>query len=108
MEAAAHTPGPWRATDAEAPAGVEISILASDDDEPRIASLGVGTRRARDEHRTNARLIAAAPAMLAALEIAVTTLEAAYIADRQNLSAKLAAQGGRAALALARGEVGRP
>lgn len=57
-----HTPGPWRFTVAD---GVPDAIVASNSDigSAPVAKIVLGT-----EHEANARLIASAPELLAALQ----------------------------------------
>ena len=108
---AKHTPGPWR--------------LWADEDRPdvnqRVGDYGIGspnpdgTRIAtvheyEDDTEANARLMAAAPALLSALEDAATHLDqAAYSLAQagkidQARAAEIDAQHALAALRLARGE----
>lgn len=97
---AAHTPGPWRVGDAgftvfgpkrEAPSPVRIATMP-----------GIGTPIPTDAVRANARLIAAAPDLLAACEDAAESLARLPDVDgawRATCLAQL-----RAAIARARGE----
>lgn len=70
MTESKHTPGPWIVCDKE----YSWPIIVSDDDRIAIAktdtSLFIGNRKTAipDEAHANARLIAAAPKMLSALE----------------------------------------
>jgi hypothetical protein len=66
-----HTPGPWF-TDVADPAFVNYNIYASD---TKICTMGIDM--GVEEEAANARLIAAAPDMLEALEIALSDLEQA-------------------------------
>jgi len=66
----AHTPGPWRVTEY----GGEIAIHAEDNTKIALPEKWFASDRA--EAAANARLIAAAPDLLAALEAAVAYLEA--------------------------------
>lgn len=83
-----HTPGPWTVFDEKW--GIGVTTDCAD-----IAHCGgFDTNRSRDEERANARLIAAAPDLLTALD------ELAFRAERHGVNAYEA----RVAIAKARGE----
>jgi hypothetical protein len=101
-----HTPGPWRVGNAgftvfgpktERPAPVVVAEIPPPT--PRVS---------REERKANARLIAAAPEVLAALETSLKWLEAAQADEPEDFDSpelRSAVDAARRAVALARGEV---
>lgn len=97
----AHTPGPWTATES---GGLLFVIDAGDYDHKADTGFFVGTVTdgGKEEHAANARLIAAAPDLLEALESLVSSewmVTHSWGGDRDAVMAKA-----RAAIAKARGE----
>ncbi len=91
----AHTPGPWHAANANEPKILHAFVISNDDGFGIIAT--VNLHRGKDapsEGESNARLIAAAPDLLAALKAVVA------IADRKTVEFDAA----RAAIAAAEGK----
>lgn len=71
----AHTPGPW-AADKEDELGFQADVLVADNRRKRIAACGHDGRWMADgEAEANARLIAAAPDLLAALKAMVASYD---------------------------------
>lgn len=73
----AHTPGPWRAELNAPTAAMPGHIICTDDDVRHpVASLWVGGgTKGKPTQVANAHLIAAAPELLEALEVAVLLME---------------------------------
>lgn len=90
MSDSKHTPGPWEIAEF----GRNHTILIYGPDEILVADCGGILRRSHEEMESNARLIAAAPDLLAALEDVVR------VADRDTVIFDVA----RAAIAKAKGE----
>jgi hypothetical protein len=88
---AEHTPGPWRVVTASH--GRTVGVVA--DDQVTVVTI----RSASDEDRANARLIAAAPALLAACKALVRRNQKHADLDR-------AIAAGEAAVAKATGQEG--
>ena len=95
-----HTPGPWRSED------FGINVFAPNG---RIVARVLVDGLGREQRAANAALIAASPAMLAALEAVDAFFD---LNDRTKswgrASAASSWEAARAAVALARGEVVRP
>jgi tRNA G37 N-methylase TrmD len=68
----AHTPGPWKVWEEQRTGGPLVFHL---DGHARIASWRRSNEHGRTRDRANARLIAAAPELLAALEDCANELE---------------------------------
>ncbi|MTJ81767.1 MAG: hypothetical protein F8N37_12215 [Telmatospirillum sp.] len=88
-EGAAHTPGPWCITgEDEYASGCPFVEISSGEDGTSLFHVTAWAvadvdRGITDEDRANARLIAAAPEMLAALELALEYWALEYWAHRQ-------------------------
>lgn len=71
---AAHTPGPWACVADDDPRGVPwpgyVGLVAYVSESPRIAVVTDGRRAQPSEWAANARLLAAAPALLDACRLA--------------------------------------
>lgn len=94
-----HTPGPWFVDEDE------LNVCAPDPEEPDVpwvvAGVRVGCGYPESQDGANARLIAAAPELLEALE---TVLQVKRTDDRSIVFAPHAVAKARAAIAKARGE----
>jgi hypothetical protein len=88
LTASKHTPGPWRHSDKTSIPGNEM-VYAPDN--YLVANVGA-YKRANEENQANARLIAAAPRVLEALELMVSW------AERHNLTKAVLITGGYAEL----------
>ena len=64
-----HTPGPWKTSN------MAPGIVYAETGGKRDELVCTAYRRDNDEHNANARLIASAPDLLSALEMAVATIE---------------------------------
>ena len=82
MSNAKHTPGPWHFFTRKDADGYKERVIAKDFDNGETCSLAVIHHCREDE--ANARLIAAAPELLEALELAKMGLEAAIEKCRAN------------------------
>ena len=97
----AHTPGPWRAEDTNGAKLSKVAVAA-----PGLnGSTCVIGQCAGPDREANARLIAAAPALLEACEIMDAAVKAGHTSSSDLLTHLLeAAAAARAALAAARAE----
>ena len=76
-----HTPGPWEINEGDGIAIAKVSVFAIT--APCTADIGSGL--SRDENAANARLIAAAPDLLAALKAVSETGDDCPMCDRGRL-----------------------
>ena len=101
MSAAKHTPGPWRI--ATEPSGIRARHIKADSYLTVCSSLtSVSRNCGPDEINANARLIAAAPELLAALETAYMAL-IGYLPAHRNDVTDAAIGAARAAITKAKG-----
>ena len=82
-----HTPGPWFAHDFSGVSEGDVeasdfSVSCTTPDHITVAIMGKGLRNKKEEWEANARLIAAAPELLEALEFLVEHVEY-YIGDKE-------------------------
>ena len=101
---AAHTPGPWRVGEKRHDyADIVIRVIRNRENHPVTMTCYAGyTRRTGD---ANARLVAAAPELLAALEQTITRFERCMVqAGSDPTYAHEATRDARSAIAKARGQ----
>ena len=92
----AHTPGPWRV-------GIRPGPIVYGQQGEQVANLHVPMVES-DENKANARLIAAAPELLAALDAIVRQMDQGGQGSTQVFNRDACIQRARAAIAKARGE----
>lgn len=102
-----HTPGPWFAHDFSGlnegdVEASDFSVSCTTPDHITVAIMGKGLRNKKDEWEANARLIAAAPELLEALEELYRLIDDAHDGDRV-FTLELAYKA-KAAIAKARGQ----
>jgi hypothetical protein len=102
-QAGGHTPGPWNVAEVQLPDGAGLGVVSND--QTIVCRLDKWVSHAAPEMEANARLIASAPALLAALRDCADSLEVRFQTDYPNEAERTILSAARAALAQAEKEV---